>query len=278
MPVGASVTLCAGGGCRARERSGEPRLPASAGALLCRWCQERLDRDLGRLPSLYEECGQALGGPAPRPWGRRSGTPRRGMPFNTAAAECRATMLAVLASWAELVAEERRVGPPERTVPALCAFLRLHVPWLVGHSSAEDASGEVAALVRSALRAIGLSPSRRIQVGSCVEPECPGSLDAHVPEDGRRPSVIRCTADSTHAWPGSAWTELEARMTRAAAREPAAAARWITPDGVARLWDLPRGSVYRLASERGWRRLRRNGRTYYAETDVRETMRERHRE
>ncbi|MET8327322.1 hypothetical protein [Streptomyces sp. NPDC005181] len=36
----------------------------------------------------------------------------------------------------------------------------------------------------------------------------------------------------------------------------------------ARLWQVPVGTVYRLASEQRRRRYSRSGRTYYAETDA----------
>ncbi|NGO68929.1 hypothetical protein G5C65_11295 [Streptomyces sp. SB3404] len=43
---------------------------------------------------------------------------------------------------------------------------------------------------------------------------------------------------------------------------------WLTAADISRLWHLPQGSVYRLASERRWRRRSRGGRTYYHGTDV----------
>jgi hypothetical protein len=50
--------------------------------------------------------------------------------------------------------------------------------------------------------------------------------------------------------------------------EPAGEERWLAAADIARLWRRSTGTVYRLASEQGWRRITRTGRTYYAETDV----------
>ncbi len=44
--------------------------------------------------------------------------------------------------------------------------------------------------------------------------------------------------------------------------------RWLTAADISRLWTTPVGTVYRLASEEGWRRHSRSGHTYYAEEDA----------
>jgi hypothetical protein len=50
-----------------------------------------------------------------------------------------------------------------------------------------------------------------------------------------------------------------------------------TPQGlsvadVVAIWRVPTGSVYRLASEHGWRRYRESGRTLYHPLDVSITL------
>ncbi|POX46534.1 hypothetical protein C3488_26230 [Streptomyces sp. Ru72] len=51
------------------------------------------------------------------------------------------------------------------------------------------------------------------------------------------------------------------------------AAQWLSAAEVARLRDVPPGTVYRLASEHRWRRDKRAGRTYYWAQDVEDSFR-----
>jgi hypothetical protein len=57
-------------------------------------------------------------------------------------------------------------------------------------------------------------------------------------------------------------------MGPAASTGPTDEERWLGAADIARLWTTTTGTVYRLASEQGWRRLTRAGRTFYAESDV----------
>ncbi|MBL3670743.1 hypothetical protein JL475_33230 [Streptomyces sp. M2CJ-2] len=50
---------------------------------------------------------------------------------------------------------------------------------------------------------------------------------------------------------------------------------WLTASDITRLWATPSGSVYRLASQREWRRRSQGGRTYYHEADVVRALSER---
>ncbi|RAY12600.1 hypothetical protein DPM19_23660 [Actinomadura craniellae] len=190
------------------------------------------------------------------------------MPFNTAAADCRSAIVGVLSSWSALVADERGVAPPRRAAPHLGTFLRRHLDWLARHPGAGDFAAEVAALERAAHRVTSPDPTRRLPVGPCVEPRCTGSLTALVTRDRHRPAEIRCDADPAHTWTGHEWLALGDRPTEAP--------RWLSPADIECLWDIPRGSVYRLASEQRWRRHRRAGRAYYAAADVQRTLVHRH--
>jgi hypothetical protein len=49
--------------------------------------------------------------------------------------------------------------------------------------------------------------------------------------------------------------------------------QWLSPSAISRLWSIAPGSVYRLASERRWRRRTRSGRVYYCIDDVEEALR-----
>ncbi|MEV7525558.1 hypothetical protein [Streptomyces sp. NPDC091371] len=274
-----AARLCGGAACA----TGEPH-PAARGSRLCPGCARRLVTDLERLPGLYHSCESALAGArragAP-PEGRITGGPLPGMPFNTRAAEVRASVLSVLGSWSGLVAQERRVSAPSRTVTALAHFLVLHASWLAGHETAAEASREVGRLVRAARRIVEPDPSRRMEVGACTEPDCQGSLIAHVRTGGAALPEIVCSETSAHRWPSEEWTRLGRRLGEAAPGGAAGgaagggrrAAEWVSATEVARLRGVPSGTVYRLASEQRWRRDKRAGRTYYWAQDVEETFR-----
>ncbi len=288
----AAVRLCGGAGCADRE----PR-PALGRSRLCHICAQRLAADLERLPGLYGSCEAVLENSrsgAMTAGGRGTGGPAPGIRLNIRAAEVRASILSVLGSWGGLVAHERRVAPPSRTVTALAGFLRLHVTWLAAHDTAADASGELNGLVHAARRIVEPEPVRRLEIGTCAEPDCSGSLVARVHTGGGAAlSDIVCTATPAHRWPAAEWTRLGRRLGAESRPEgtgtgPAEAAgpaepvghpggarrasEWLSPAEVAHLRGVPSGTVYRLASEQRWRREKRAGRTYYWAQDVERTF------
>ncbi|WP_406168245.1 hypothetical protein [Streptomyces sp. NBC_00996] len=279
----AAARLCGGAGCAARE----PR-PALGRSRLCHVCAQRLAADLERLPGLYRSCESMLESSrhsGVTAGGRGAGGPVPGIRLNTRAAEVRASILSVLGSWGGLVAHERRVATPSRTVTALADFLRLHVTWLAAHETAADASGELNRLVHAARRLIEPESVRRLEIGACAEPDCVGSLVARVHTGGAALSDIVCTAAPAHRWPAAEWTRLGRRL--GAGSRPGApgrtegtghaggtrrASEWLSPAEVAHLRGVPSGTVYRLASEHQWRRDKRAGRTYYWAQDVERTF------
>lgn len=180
---------------------------------LCRGCRDRLARLIGLLPQLYSELESALTNTT-RYYSQRirsSSTP--GIPLNELAANARSQMHGVLAAWAELVAEGRRVTAPARTVAALAAFLVCHLDWLAAHEAAGDAAREIHELVQAGRRAARPDPARRIKLGGCVEPACSGMLFAQVRNGDRLlPAAIVCNADSSHSWPPSQWNVVRKRM------------------------------------------------------------------
>ncbi|WP_225844529.1 helix-turn-helix domain-containing protein [Streptomyces sp. HPF1205] len=259
---------------------------AAAGHRLCAGCRRRLGLGIGQLPGLYRDCERVLGGaPAKGVRERTSGGALPGAPFNAAAAEARAAILGVLGSWSGLVAQERRIAPPPRTVDTLSVFLLRHADWLAAHPAAAEATREVARLVARARRVAHPEQVRRVPLGACVEPGCDGRLSATVrgagsgsgPGSGAgsgagsvaAPVTVSCDADPRHSWAGPEWTRLRRLMPAAGARPGGGTGdRWLTAADVSRLWDIPVGTVYRLASEQRWRRHQRSGRTYYAESDA----------
>ncbi|CAM5583050.1 hypothetical protein ACFY8X_36055 [Streptomyces tanashiensis] len=318
---------CAGAGCRRRRETETGRgRRAAAGTSLCPDCQGELLTNLRRLPPLYRACGQLLDGSrnVSGPRERTSGGGLPGLPFNTAASDARREALAVLGSWAGLVAEARRLPRPDRTVEALTAFLIRHSGWLTAHSAAGDASRELSEVTRRAARVATPEDQRRlVTVGACPEPGCAGRLQSLIRPDaaGAAPAV-RCRADPAHHWAGEELMLLRRRLAaKAGTAHPPGAARptsprpsspgaahpaspdgaappasraqgssapsgggeadtvrivWLSASDITRLWGTPSGSVYRLASQRAWRRRSRDGRTYYHEADVVRALSERH--
>ncbi|MCH0542337.1 hypothetical protein I3F58_22850 [Streptomyces sp. MUM 203J] len=286
----AVVTACEGAGCRRQEAAGRARRHAEQNTRLCSGCGHRFVAELKALPGLYEECGTLLAG-SDQPRERTSGGPLPGMPFNTAAAEARSSVVGVLRSWAAMVLDDRFGGGRHAaairtpgTVAELAAFLVRHSDWLAAHDAAGEVSEEVARLVRRARRVIDPEPLRRVTIGACTKPDCSGGLTATVrPSHARFPAEITCDTDPAHRWLGHEWLQLSRLMAGQRGAEsvrepgdsgnsPAEEVRWIAAGDIAALWGIAPGSVYRHASEHQWRRRSQGGRTYYHDADVRTTL------
>lgn len=284
---------CEGHECATRQAGGRAAGRTAAGYRLCDACHRRLTLGIRQLPDLYRDCERVLGGASAKGLRERtSGGPLPGAPFNAAAAEARAAIIGVLGSWSGLVAQERRVTPPRRTIGTLSVFLLRHTDWLAAHPAAAEATREVARLVVRAHRVAHPEQVRRVALGACVKAGCDGALFAtvRVGVPGTHPAV-QCDADPLHTWAGHQWTQLRRLMPSAAAGTgtgrpaggthaasasasvPASASaaapdRWLTAADISRLWGTPVGTVYRLASEQRWRRHHKSGRTYYSEADA----------
>jgi hypothetical protein len=220
--AGAAVR-CEGHGCGTRQADGRSPGRPAGGHRLCAACHGRLTAGIRTLPELYRDCERVLGAAAAKGLRERtSGGPLPGMPFNPAAAEARAAILAVLGSWSGLVAQERGIVPPERSVGALSVFLLRHADWLAGHPAVAEATREVDRLVGRARRVAHPDRIRRIALGACVEAGCEGRLSAVVSTgaagaagaadaSGAQPTV-QCDAQPRHTWAGHQWTHLRRRM------------------------------------------------------------------
>ncbi|MBT2507459.1 hypothetical protein J7I98_16515 [Streptomyces sp. ISL-98] len=268
------MTTCHGEGCRRGRAEGRARRRASEGTQLCRECRDRLEAGLQQIPRLYDECERVLGGGAADGLRERTtGGSLPGLPFNGAASEVRTRMLATLGSWSGLVAQQRGLPAPGRTVAATTAFLLRNASWLAAHPAAAEATEEIAKLVRDGGRVARPDGSRNVRVGPCAEPDCSGTLSLTLRERARAAEPkIRCDADPAHSWASHRWGELNRSMEAGAAQGAVAPAveRWLTAADISLLQQVPVGTVYRMASEQRWRRRHRAGRTYYSENDVRE--------
>nr|ACN39741.1 SibR [Streptosporangium sibiricum] len=246
-------------------RCAAPRCPVTvtAGSPLCPACVARLGRDLRRLPSLYQQCGERHPHSTAPAWQAppRAGRPGPTVPLHAGATDARHAIETVLASWAGMIAQATGAAPPRRVVADLARFLLARFGLLQRHPAAGDLAAEVAVLVADAERV--LRPERGRPLGGCVVPGCKGRLTG-----GTQPQNLQvtCDADAAHRWDGP-----EVLMMRDGTPAPAEAV-WLDASAITALWGLSRGSVYRLASENGWRRRRRDGRTHYAADDVRSTL------
>lgn len=268
------VALCVGVQCQKRHEAGRSRLRVLAESRLCAPCRDNLAVAIKSLPTFYDECGRQLCGSDQRQV-KTSGGSMPGLPFNTMAADARAAVLGFLGSWAGMVTTERKVKPPPRTVASLAEFLVKHVDWLARHVAVSDLTEETEHLVRIARRAAYPRSVRRVPVGSCVEPGCTGDLIAFVKSDEPLlPAEIVCDQDPCHLWPAHQWTQLSRRIDAVRSQDGSvpAGTRWLSAADISRLWSVPTGSVYRLASEQRWRRSNRGGRTNYLEADVHRTF------
>ncbi|WP_371578360.1 hypothetical protein [Streptomyces sp. NBC_01314] len=240
---------------------------------MCSSCRDRLLLCIAEAAHLYRECGEMLSCTTQLPLRERTsgGGAPTGMPFNEAAARVRTDLLTLLGSWASLVALERNVAAPPRDVDARAAFLKTQVEWLATHQAAADVCRELEAAVVAARRVArpDAAPGQ-LHLGTCPEPRCAGELvaEAHAAH-GESPDLVTCTAEERHRWPSRQWTSLMRRM--AAARADGSGQgpeRWLGVDHISRVFQVPVGTVYRLASEHTWSRCRRAGRTYYLESEV----------
>ena len=126
-----------------------------------------------------------------------------------------------------------------------------------------------------------MHPVRTFPLGPCLTDGCRGELTAVLHTDGsRRPTAVRCSAEADHRWLGAELLQLGKQL---ASRRPdgptggSADNRWLSAAQITALWDIRSGSVYRLASERRWRRRSAGGRTYYLVDDVQSALVDRRR-
>ncbi len=235
------MTLCESAGCR-RDREDKSRTdprPAADGLRVCWVCRDRLGEYLASLPGLAADCEQAM----IRATGlhdKVSGTSEPGLPLNLAAGDARAQLLAVLAEWAGMVADERGIRPPgawglcemphgfigpanrvyryRSDAVATAGYLRRHLDWLCAHPAAGDLCAEVGDLVHIADKAAYPDPPRRRLLGPCVVVGCGGLITANVYLDRPERSAVVCDVEpEAHRWGRDRWHELKPARTAVAA-------------------------------------------------------------
>jgi hypothetical protein len=135
----------------------------------------------------------------------------KGLCLNEASINARFDIIAVLATWSGMVAEERRLTrPTSRDVPSLAAFLTRNLDWLLAHVSGPDFADEIVTMTATARRA-GRPGSVHRPLGCCAEEDCQGALYATgITEDARSPVQVRCEAG--HMWQPYEWLLLASRV------------------------------------------------------------------
>ncbi|MFF7636220.1 helix-turn-helix domain-containing protein [Kitasatospora sp. NPDC008050] len=147
----------------------------------------------------------------------------------------------------------------------MASFLRRHADWLCSHDAAVDAVAEMAETAAAARRVINPSRVRKFRVGPCVMGDCEGELVAAVRAGADLlPGEVRCDATPEHVWSAYQWRELDRRVSQ----RHEIGAPWLTPREVAELCQTSMSNVYRLASEKSWRRRTNGRRVLYAKADV----------
>ncbi len=258
-------SFCSGKSCRSRVADGLDPRSIAPGATICNACCDAMVRDLIALPDLHEECAEFLSS-ARSSRERTSGGPLPGMPFNATVADVRYTIRSVLGAWCGLIVDERGLPHPGRCVQERAEFLRENIDWLARHSAAAEATNEISRLVRDARRMIDPNPPRRFAVGSCSVPRCSGTLIAVLgARDTLAAAEVMCDHDSGHRWSATTWLKERSSGSRNGGR-------WLSSSEISYAWQVPTGSVYRLASENKWRRKTASGRKYYYSMDVERTL------
>lgn len=232
---------------------------------VCGSCFDQFRQNLTSLPRLFRQCEEMLT-VSPQKGERVSRQLGRGISLNSRAVDARDSLRVCLRAWSDLVAAERNCAAPDRSVDAMAAFLHRHARWLCAHAAAGDVVAEITGAAATAKRVAYPSRTRKFRVGSCVEPQCGGSLVAVIqPHEQLLPSELRCDITSEHTWPAHRWRELDRRVSR---QNASGGERWLTVVEVSKLWGLSTSNVYRLASVNSWRRRANGRRVYYYEADV----------
>ncbi|WP_242888617.1 hypothetical protein [Actinomadura litoris] len=206
------IVLCGGPSCGDRRPQRRRQIPRP-GSRVCVACHESTRSAVEQLPDLFDECAAALAHTAGPPVGQiRRGSRRAGITLNDRAVAARSAILSTLASWAALIADERRVCRPERREPrALAAFVLTHLDWMLAHSAAVEFANEVVAVAR--VGRDSAPDAGRLEIGECVWPGCNAKIMASPREwDGRGGRDVKCAAG--HVWRPHQWLDLAHQLRR----------------------------------------------------------------
>lgn len=208
-----AVTMCR----RFREEGSRSRAGSTPETRLCLPCFDGFRGRVAALPQLYQECEERLVGRRRSGFERIRGGLPQGVSLSEEVVDARAEMLAVVSSWAGLVADERPVPVrPRRDMSELCDFLLAHLDWLAGHPAAGEAATELARITEVAGSVTESRSATRVTLGRCAEPNCSGMVYATV---GAASTPGRVSCDFDHLWRPNEWLLLGRRLRQGQRRE-----------------------------------------------------------
>jgi hypothetical protein len=197
-------------------------------------CKDHYRSNLDDLIALAPDLEAALSNSMSTVGEKVSGSPSRMLELNDEAARVRWQIHHDMTTTVRLVIEERDWHQyPRQEIEPMARWLRNQVEWLSAHASAGERANEASAWPGMARGAIHPNPSKRVKIGPCVKPDCPGILTAVVrPQDSLLPSSIVCSwwtdpiqvaertesedvAQEPHVWSADQWHALGRQMARA---------------------------------------------------------------
>jgi hypothetical protein len=195
-------------GCLPRE--------AAPGLNLCWPHRDHIVQDAKKAAEVWEELSYQLV-PAGGAGEAVSGTRDRGLKLSEPAIKARADIESVLASWADLVVEERGFTAPKRDVQQLGQFIADNATWLAAHPSAADCVRELRELAWGRPWRVAYPDGVRTHQmsGGCPADGCEGSARAVF----RRASSllpsgeIVCDLKPEHRWASHEWLGLMKKET-----------------------------------------------------------------
>lgn len=194
-------------------RSGDGPHLSAPGRRFCTACHQELNTALSSLPTAYTQSEAAL-----LPHGvssvRKGGKDSRptGISLNEEVITFRSDLIAVLASWADLVVNERSTSKPTARRPdALVPFLLIHLDWLAAHPAAGEFAEEIRQLTRRAHHVIHNRHHPVVRIGNCLHPDCDAPINTLASPAGSQGLLnISCTAG--HSWKPHEWLLLHKQL------------------------------------------------------------------
>lgn len=195
----------------------QPR-SAADGLRLCWPHRDRIEQDAKRAALVYDELEYVLVPPG-QAQVLTSGTREIGLRLNPRAIASRTGIVAVLAAWSKLIAEERGIVPPAGEVSAMSAFVAAHATWLSAYPAADDCVDELRELAHGEPWRVAHPSGTRVEVFSdcpgLAGEGCPGMLRTIIRHrDAKRASEIVCDVDALHRWPVQEWVNLGVQLER----------------------------------------------------------------
>ncbi|MEX1656964.1 hypothetical protein ABZ960_27945 [Streptomyces pseudovenezuelae] len=172
-----------------------------------------MERHLRALPGLHQECLHQVSSTARRSNPTKVSGSRKQDHLDISVLDARHNILAILESWAAMVAEKLTVTAPPRSVPHLARFLTRHLKWLTAQPPAIDFADEIECLVAELRQTIDPEPGDlHTLIRKCVVDDCSGTISA-APRTGSA-SGTSLTCSSGHSWEMCEWLGLRKLMER----------------------------------------------------------------